>query len=311
MAGSEGKILVIRGGAIGDFILTLPAIAAIRETFPDVQLDLLGYPQLAEIAKASKVIDAYRSIEARSLAGFFARNGKLDPELSAYFEGVNLIVSYLYDPDDFFKQNVGRTTKAQFLQGPHRPDEAGSIHATDVFLRPLERLAIYNADPTPRLKIIPQRPWGEETYVAVHPGSGSEKKNWPIERWTKFLELVAERAPYKVLVVGGEADYERMKILQARIKSDKLRFLENVPLLQTASALSGARAFVGHDSGISHLAAALSVPVLALWGPSNQEIWKPRSELARTLTHRDGLPALVEEIVFTQLEFLVRSLPST
>ncbi|HOB33894.1 MAG TPA: hypothetical protein PKH32_13535, partial [Verrucomicrobiota bacterium] len=71
-----GRILVIRGGAIGDFILTLPAIAALRKQFPDVHLEVLGYPHIVQLAIAGNLVDRVRSIDARPLAGFFARNGE-------------------------------------------------------------------------------------------------------------------------------------------------------------------------------------------------------------------------------------------
>jgi ADP-heptose:LPS heptosyltransferase len=174
MAVKRGKILVIRGGAIGDFILTLPAIAALRETFPQTHLELLGYPVVAELARAAKIIDAFRSIEARPLARFFARGAKLDEEWAAFFDSFNVIVSYLYDPDEIFKTNVGRASKAQFIQGKHRPDELEDEHATAVFLKPLEGLAIFGANRVPELKFTPaeSRPG---RWLAAHPGSGSEK----------------------------------------------------------------------------------------------------------------------------------------
>ncbi len=78
---SQGKILVIRGGAIGDFILTLPVLAALRRQFPDTALEVLGYPHIASLAAAGQLVDAVRPIEARPLAGFFARAGDLDFEL--------------------------------------------------------------------------------------------------------------------------------------------------------------------------------------------------------------------------------------
>jgi len=73
---SKGKILVIRGGAIGDFILTLPAIAALRQQFPLAHLEVLGYPHIVQLAQAGGLVDRVQAIEARALAGFFARNGK-------------------------------------------------------------------------------------------------------------------------------------------------------------------------------------------------------------------------------------------
>ena len=169
MAEKRGKILVIRGGAIGDFILTLPAITALREALPETYLEVLGYPVVAELARTAGIIDAFHPIDARPLAGFFARNGKLDDKTAARFESAAIIVSYLYDPDEIFKTNVLRTTKAQFIQARHRPDEREDIHATRVFLEPLEKLAIYDADPIPRLRLHENAP--KSGTIAVHPGS--------------------------------------------------------------------------------------------------------------------------------------------
>ena len=92
MNASRGKILVIRGGAIGDFILTLPAIAALRKNFPDAYLEVLGYPHIAQLALAGGLVDRVESIGARALAGFFARGGELAEELVDYFCEFDLIL---------------------------------------------------------------------------------------------------------------------------------------------------------------------------------------------------------------------------
>ena len=131
---SQGSILVIRGGAIGDFILTLPVLAALRENLPQARVEILAYPRVAPLAVAAGLAVATRSIEARPLAGFFAARGPLDEELQNYFSSFAVILSYLYDPDGIFQANVGRCTKAQFIAGPHRPDERAALHAVDVFL---------------------------------------------------------------------------------------------------------------------------------------------------------------------------------
>src|SRR5437773_11762489 len=147
MSEPAGKILVIRGGAIGDFILTLPVLAALRAQFPRAHLEVLGYRHIAQLALLGGLADEVRSIEARPLAAFFAENGVLPPELQDYFAGFAIVLSYLYDPDQVFQRNVARCSRAQFIVGPHRPDESAPIHASEAFLKPLERLAIFNADP--------------------------------------------------------------------------------------------------------------------------------------------------------------------
>src|SRR6266850_1582482 len=181
-----GRILVIRGGAIGDFILTLPAIAALRKQFTGAFLEVLGYPHIARLALPGGLVDRVQSIEARAMAGFFARNGELDEDLVSYFSDFDLIVSYLFDPDKIFQTNVARCTRAQFIPGPHRPDETGGLHATQTFLKPLERLAIFDADPVPDLGL--PRQISPLNQLALHPGSGSELKNWPEEKWAELLQ---------------------------------------------------------------------------------------------------------------------------
>ncbi len=283
----RGKILIIRGGAIGDFILTLPAIAAIRRQFPDAFLEVLGYPHIAQLAVAGGVVNRVQSIEARALAGFFARRGMLAEDLSNYFSEFDIIVSYLYDPDGIFQTNVGLCTTAQFIAGPHRPDEAAKIHATQVYLKPLERLAIFGADPVPRLAL--PAPTGKRLQIALHPGSGSEQKNWPEEKWMSLLGHMVEVSSHNLLLIGGEAEGGRLQRLAAALPSSRVQVAQSLPLADLASLLAGSVAYVGHDSGISHLAAAVGLPGVVLWGHTAEEIWRPPSERIMVIREPGGL----------------------
>lgn len=280
MAEKRGKILVVRGGAIGDFILTLPAVAALRSTFAETHLEVLGYPRVAELARAGGLIDAFRSIEAGPLSKFFARNAKLDEAWAEYFESFHLIISYLYDPDGIFRTNVGRATKAQFIQGQHRPDENLDVHATAVFLKPLEQLAIFGADPVPRIAVQSGHSLEPGRWIAVHPGSGSERKNWPLDRWKALLDWVASETNWKVLLVGGEAEDTRLDTLAETLPANRLRRAERLPLAELAGLLAQCELFLGHDSGITHLAAASGCRAVVLWGPSRRIIWEPKDEAA-------------------------------
>jgi heptosyltransferase-2 len=277
---ARGKILVIRGGAIGDFILTLPAIAALRRQFPEAHLEVLGYPHIIQLAQVAGLVDRVQSIEARALAGFFARRGILAEELAEYFSEFDIIVSYLYDPDDIFKTNVGRCSTAQFVVGPYRPDEAEKVHATKVYLRPLERFAIFDADHVPRLKISGPSHTGESrppkpATIALHPGSGSEKKNWPEMKWAYLLQHLVNHTNANLLLMGGEAEGERLQRLAAALPITRTRVAQSLALTELACMIQPCAAFIGHDSGISHLAAALGVPGVVLWGNTAEEIWRP------------------------------------
>ena len=318
MNSQRGKILVIRGGAIGDFILTLPAIAALRRQFPEAHLEVLGYPHIVQLAVAGGVVDRASSIEARALAGFFARSGELSPDLRDYFSEFDLIVSYLYDPDEIFRTNIGRCSPAQFIPCPHRPDERTQLHAAKVFLKPLERLAIFDADYVPRLRVgkgvkaeaqsaasgevPPNASAGAPMTLALHPGSGSEHKNWPEIAWAELVQRLIDLTPFDLLLVGGEAEGERLQRLAAALPPARVRVAQSLPLADLARALSGCHGFIGHDSGISHLAAALGLPALILWGETAEAIWRPPGEQVFILRHEGGLNELSVDTVFEQLK---------
>ena len=292
----QGRILVIRGGAIGDFILTLPAIAALRQQFPQAHLEVLGYPHIARLALVGGLVNRVQSIEAGPLAGFFARGGRLAEDLVDYFSEFDLILSYLYDPDGIFRTNVGLCTGAQFITGLHRPDESAGLHAAKVFLQPLEQLAIFDADSVPRLVLTP--PSESRTSLALHPGSGSDRKNWPEGRWAELLRHLMEATGLDLLLVGGEAEGERLQRLGARLPPSRFQLAQSLPLADLAHRLAGCSAFVGHDSGISHLAAAVGLPCLVLWGDTAEAVWRPPAERVLVLRHPDGLDRLpVAEVV--------------
>lgn len=302
---SRGKILVIRGGAIGDFILTLPVLAALRQNFPQTRLEVLGYPHIARLALLGGLADDVRSIEARPLAGFFAAEGELDETLQAYFAGFALILSYLYDPDEIFRTNVARCSRAQFIAGPHRPEDSEGVHATRVLLRPLERLAIFDADPVPRL-YLSTRP-STRNRLALHPGSGSERKNWPEARWAELLQRLVEQPALSFLLVGGEAEGNRLDRLATLVPPHRLELARNLPLDELADRLAGSAAFIGHDSGITHLAAALGVPGLALWGDSVEAVWRPGGEHITVLRAPTGLSGVpVGHVADTLARLLAR-----
>ncbi len=287
----RGRILVIRGGALGDFIVTLPVLAALRNQFPHTRLEVLAYPQVATLAVRAGLADAAHAIESRPLAGFFARNGALDPMESERFARCDVIFSFLYDPDELFRDNIARVTCAQVIQGPHRPEESTGVPASVQLLAPLESLAIFDADPVPRLRWAGMGP-GVEGWIALHPGSGSARKNWPLERWKALVSRCVAQTHWGLVLIGGEAEAEALDSLERLIPPARRQVLRGRPLESVAEQLSRCRGFLGHDSGITHLAAAVGIPCLALWGPSNESVWKPGGPGVQTVSHPGGLADL-------------------
>ena len=191
---SKPRILAIRGGAIGDFVLTLPAVRMLRQTLPHCHLEILGYRHITDLAlhggpeEGTTYADAVRSIEYGPLAAFFARGGQLAPELCEYFAGFQQVVSWLFDPDGIFAANLERAGVRNYL-GVYEKI-AGQPHASIQLARGLERMAIFLEDHTARL--FPNavskdaaHAWLAEhraekdarPLVAIHPGSGRDRKS--------------------------------------------------------------------------------------------------------------------------------------
>ena len=289
------RILVIRGGAIGDFILTLPALKALREAYPDAYIEILGYKHIAVLSENRFYAQAVRSIEYGPLSGFFAKNSELQAELADYFASFDLIVSYLYDPDGIFESNLRRCGVKNLLCGPAKIVETN--HAARQLARPIEELGIKVVDLTEKIFLAEEdRQFGRELLqtlsqpiVAIHPGSGSEEKNWPVQNWIELLSREhwhVEKRP-SLIVISGEADKAQTAQLETIWKDQDVRLAKNLPLPHLAGVLEHS-IFIGHDSGISHLAAAAGANCILLFGPTDPNVWAPRNENVQVIRARNG-----------------------
>ncbi|MBE2204261.1 MAG: glycosyltransferase family 9 protein [Chthoniobacterales bacterium] len=287
------SILIIRGGAIGDFLLTLPALRLLREGFPDCRMEIVGYRHICAIAEGRYYADAVRSMEYAPLAGFFNPRSELDPELSAYFASFGQVISYLFDPDGYFAGNLRRCGVKNLICGD--PRITGARPAVHQLADPLESLALFLEDSSaeifPNAKDVAEADCllagFRKPLVAVHPGSGSSKKNWPLPAWRELLSHLCE-AGVSVLVVSGESDVERVAELR-RAFGARLHWLEHLSLPVLGAVLQRCAYFIGHDSGISHLAAAAGTPGLLLFGPTDPGVWAPTNPDVNVLCAPGGM----------------------
>jgi heptosyltransferase-2 len=321
-----GRILIIRGGAIGDFVLTLPAIRAIRDNLPENHIEILGYKHIIALAEKRFYADATRSIEYGPLARFFVFAGNLDKELQEYFAGFDQVISYLFDPDGIFETNLRRCDVKHLITAD--PQIRDHEYAPLQLARPLERLALFPEKIHPELfpseedlaeagKILAGAGRGEELegddpWIALHPGSGSPHKNWPVERWVQVTsDLLANYPQARLLVVGGEADEQLLAEFKQQNRFPERTLIQsNLPLPTVAALLARARLFLGHDSGISHIAAAVGTRCLLLYGPTSAATWGPQS--ANTTFICSDTPSMNEittDHVADAAEGLLQSLP--
>jgi len=307
-----GKILFIRGGAVGDFILTMPTLGLMREGLPDNEIEILGYPAITELATAAGLADRTRSLEDAGLAPFFAPGAALDEKWCDYLAGFDVVISYLYDPDGFFAGNLERAGVKTLLTGPFRPDErAPFVPAAVQLARPLERFALYLEDPAIQLDYggaerSPLPAPSDRPRVAIHPGSGSASKNWSFESWAEILErLAAECGGLDLVVTSGEAESSVIDQFLALLEARGLEHshLSGRSLTELGALYAGTDLYLGHDSGISHLAASTGIEGLLLFGPTNPAIWGPSSaRVTRVLSPDRSLGGITVDGVWEALE---------
>jgi heptosyltransferase-2 len=308
------KILFIRGGALGDFIVTLPTLRLLRQRWPDAHIEVLGHPRLAEVALQRYYLNAIRSVNHGPLSAFFTPRAVLDPAWMDYIGSFDLVLSYFYDPDGLFLLNLQRCKPGQILtHSPRVPEEFGRPAARH-FAGIVEPLGLALADdvasdlfPSPedsaaaRAFLTGLKPGTR--LVAIHPGSGGETKNWPVESWAELGRRLVSAAPeLALLLVEGEADIEPAKFLIEAWKDVPHLRARELPLPILAALFGGKETalFLGHDSGISHLAAASrrDLPVIALFGPTDPVVWAPPRPGVRVLKGVPTLKDLAVEEVF-------------
>lgn len=305
--------LFIRGGAIGDFILTLPSLRAFREAFPTARVEIVGYPHIAALADRRWYAAAARPIDQRGMAAFFAEGAELDPALCAYLSSFDLVVSFLYDPDGIFQRNLMRAGATRVIAADSRPQ--ATLHACDHLAAWLEKAGLPVKIEAPRLfpndadaaQAAALHPAAGPPRVVLHLGSGSPTKNWPVGRFVELARLL-EAKGFEVLVVDGPADDTAQRQFWGTPLPPGVRRCCGLKLPVLAALFARCAAFVGHDSGLTHLAAAAGAPVCAVFGPTDPRIWRPRGAKVVVL-QRGPNPSSVtlDEVSLALLGLLERS----
>jgi ADP-heptose:LPS heptosyltransferase len=253
------KRLIIRPGGIGDCILALPAMEWLNNPLVDRRSSPVG-PSTADTtevwvpsanAPLIRFADSVRAIASTGLDLLGIPDRDPPPGVLDTLARFDSIVSWYGTHRPEFRDYVAGLP-FRFLDA--LPDRSG-VHAADFYLRQV------GPDSGPAIPRI-ECPQAERAgFVAIHPFSGSAKKNWPLER---FRDL-ARRLDLPVRWCAGPEE-----------PLDDAQRFDNLYAL--ACWLRSARLYIGNDSGITHLAAAVGTPVLALFGPTDPAIWAPRGE---------------------------------
>jgi heptosyltransferase-3 len=278
---SDGPAVAIHPGALGDVLLAVPALRALRAAGGAVTL--AAQPRLGALLQTLGVVDAHVAFDALGLDALFVDDETRRPCLPALAR----LVCWFGARDPVFVRRLTALVPGAVIApsiggappihahllatvGAPSGDWSAPVTAPET-VRKLGTAALdaAGADAPP--------PW-----LFVHPGAGSAAKCWPAEAFARVIVTLAGRVRLNVVVHQGPADHEAARALRRHLGAGVVWLVEpSLPAL--AGALAHARLYLGNDSGVSHLAATLGVPALILFDPRHLA-WRPWQAQARVRT---------------------------
>ena len=247
--------LVIRPGAIGDFLVSLPALECLRADYLEVWVAAPNVPLV-------RFADRTRSIASTGIDML----GLSDPPatLLHHLRSFDSIVSWYGANRPDFRDLIA-SLGLPFHFFPALPPESTSLHATDFYLAQVRPFCPSPPNAVPHIACPARR----ENFAVIHPFSGGARKNWPLPNFRRLARELERTMPVRWCAGPDDPPLE-----------DAVR-IDN--LYELACWLAGARLYIGNDSGITHLAAAAGTPVLALFGPTDPNVWVPRGPHVRVV----------------------------
>ncbi|MGI8990726.1 MAG: glycosyltransferase family 9 protein [Bryobacteraceae bacterium] len=234
--------LIVRPGAIGDFIVSLPAMESPRADYTEVWTGSPNVP-LARFADSARSI-ASTGLDRLGITGA--------DDVIERLRGFDSIVSWYGANRPEFRELV-QSHGLPFRFHAALPPAGAGMHAVDFYLKQVGR----EPGGLPRLQCSAV----DEGFAAIHPFAASPRKRWPLARFEQLARRLEQRMPVR----------------WCRGPEDDLPGAVQIPdLYELGCWIAGARVFIGNDSGIGHLAAAVGTPVIALFGPTDPAIWAPR-----------------------------------
>ncbi len=318
------RALVLQPGAIGDCILTLPLVKFMKETLGLGGVDILGHTEYTGILPGRTAVDRVRSIEAIDLHRLFIEVKQFslpdhDPLIN-FFEEYSWLVTFLGEPGSNFEKNLIFTVhcshSAEVITLSLKPPENFEGHLADFYIQELvkqsglhmeaapfetgEQLIKANKADAARGRELLKDAGADlsKKVVVIGPGSGGRSKCWYIDNFIAVAKKLSAKDIEAVFLLGP-AEEERFEETTMRMLSETGKCLTHLSLTEVVGLLSCAGYFLGNDSGITHLAAGLGTGTIALFGPSNPNIYKPVGPKVKVL---HGEPAIFATEVCEELQ---------
>ncbi len=301
------NIVIIRPGAIGDTLLTFPLLRALRAKYPGVHITFAGNAAVLPLALKASLVDDASDFQSLQWSELFSSTGIHTPSLRTLLHQTDLAIAWLRDPHHLVERNLREAGAGQIIIAPGQPPHGERIHITEYLAQTIGIEAMPGALNIPR---DGNHLWdigrdAGHTRIAIHPGSGGKHKCWPVERFAGVIEQLWHKR-WSTLVLFGSADGEQLAFLRQRLvppAPEMLTMLVDAPLIEVARHLTHCQCYLGNDSGITHLAAMLGLPTIALFGPSDPVVWHPVGPDSRLIKviQEPELASLPVDTVLTQI----------
>ncbi len=284
-ARSIRRVLVIFPGALGDLMCLMPALGAIARRHRGACVELMARLELARLAAGRTVVARAHSIDAREVGELFIEPGAesdetpVNPNARRFFADFDRIYSFFASDDSCFRARLAAATDGHVSFHPFRP--SGDGHVSAAYLRAIDETAspVYpRLEPTPddlaaAARAIVQSKCAVSNLIVIFPGSGSPGKNWPADKFAALASKLSLSNRANVAVILGPAEISLEPVFRER----GVPILKDLDLPTVAAIARLASAFVGVDSGVSHLAAAAGASGVVIFGPTDPARWGPRS----------------------------------
>ena len=295
------NILVIDFGQLGDVVLSLPALRALRKRFPNARITVAVGKPGAEIIKLSGYSDALLEVDRVAL-----RDGNKLVSIARIFKLVGQVRSARFDfvvdlhslsetnllgflsgaPHRLYSRRPGRSLDYLANFKPRPPVEANSSHLIDRYLDVLKPLGVPDPVRRPYLKTSTAADQAVETLltkekantgallVGLFPGSGHAGRRWPLEKFAELADYLTRNDRVRVIVFAGPEERELIPSLRPLFPPATI-FFDRLTIPQLASAQARLTLFVSNDTGPMHVAAAVGTSVIVLMDRPTPHMFVP------------------------------------
>lgn len=290
------RTVIYRPGALGDTLLTFPALHLIRRQWPDAQITLICRADVHALARASDLADSTFRHDLSAWACLFDESAIPSELARETFAGADLALVWSLDSGGMIVSRLRALGALRSLVVQPPPQAGSQRHVALQLMDPLAPLGlaipkdlagIATYLPTVRWPPAAQDEADAELRrlraelagrlpIAIHPGSGGARKIWPPSHFATLIrELKKDFAP--LLVAGPQEEKIVAQVIGA---ADATPIVHELSLAGLAAFLSACALYVGNDSGATHLAGMLGVPTIALFGPTDPALWAPLGQHA-------------------------------